>query len=167
MDAGETCFVVCQHFASETSKHAKLTGGEPHPFFECQPFKHLFFRCQPACSLRVKLANCQAYEVCPTELSRIPVICHLLFAIPNLYSSLLACYLPFAIPNFFSPRRKLCPLRSLQFTSFTRKLPSSTKLSQTCQGERSSPNDSFLVAKAKLSQSIHSMDADQEDHIRV
>ena len=105
MDAGETCFVVCQHFASETSKHAKLTGGEPHPFFECQPFKHLFFRCQPACSLRVKLANCQAYEVCPTELSRIPVICHLLFAIPNFSSMrivlaaswLAICHLQFLI----------------------------------------------------------------------
>jgi hypothetical protein len=30
-----------------------------------------------------------------------PAICHLLFAIPNLNSSLLACYLPLAIPNFF------------------------------------------------------------------
>jgi len=38
------------------------------------------------------------------EVSRIPVICHLLFAIPNLYSSLLVCYLLLAIPNFSSKR---------------------------------------------------------------
>jgi len=46
----------------------------------------------------------------------LPVICHMLFAIPNFSSKrivlaasevcrILACYLPLAIPNFFLPRR--------------------------------------------------------------
>jgi hypothetical protein len=38
---------VCQHFASETSKHAKHrslmpTGDEPHPFFACRMPAHVF-----------------------------------------------------------------------------------------------------------------------------
>ena len=41
-------FDVCQHFASETRKYAKLTGGEPakHTKYAKHPLKHPSYGCR-------------------------------------------------------------------------------------------------------------------------